>query len=86
MLQDPESFENMRNAIGLLKLIAQGEEDIQSGRTISQDEVFANLEQLTGLSDDTRTWGNLDKNCPSGPGGDCSRRNIEDILLDRLIR
>ncbi|MCB1985012.1 MAG: hypothetical protein KDF49_06245 [Nitrosomonas sp.] len=45
----------MRNAIGLLKLIAQGEEDIQSGRTISQDEVFANLEQLTGLSDDTRT-------------------------------
>ncbi|MDR4515990.1 MAG: hypothetical protein MRK00_01110 [Nitrosomonas sp.] len=55
MLQDPESFENMRNAIGLLKLIAQGEEDIQSGHTISQDEVFANLGQLTGLSDDTRT-------------------------------
>ncbi|MEZ5697674.1 MAG: type II toxin-antitoxin system Phd/YefM family antitoxin [Nitrosomonas sp.] len=55
VLQDPESFENMRNAIGLLKLIAQGEEDIQSGHTISQDEVFANLGQLTGLSDDTRT-------------------------------
>lgn len=55
VLQDPESFENMRNAIGLLKLIAQGEEDIQNGRTIPQDEVFANLEQLTGLSNDTKT-------------------------------
>ena len=55
VLQDPESFENMRNAIGLLKLIAQGEEDIQNGRMIPQDEVFANLAQLTGLSNDTKT-------------------------------
>ena len=72
VLQDPESFENMRNAIGLLKLIAQGEEDIQNGRTIPQDEVFANLEQLTGLSNDTKTWGNLDENCPLGLGSDYS--------------
>lgn len=55
VLQDPESFENMRNAIGLLKLVAQGEEDIQNGHTISQDEVFADLEQLTGLPNDTET-------------------------------
>ena len=48
VLQDPESYENMRNAIGLLKLISQGEEDINSGNTISQDEVFANLEKLIG--------------------------------------
>ena len=52
VLQDPESYENMRNAIGLLKLISQGEEDINSGNTIPQDEVFANLEKLIGSSDD----------------------------------
>ena len=45
VLQDPESYENMRNAIGLLKLLSQGEEDIKSGKTRSQEGVFANLEQ-----------------------------------------
>jgi prevent-host-death family protein len=43
VLQDPESYENMRNAIGLLKLISQGEEDIRNGRSISQDELFRDL-------------------------------------------
>ncbi len=46
VLQDPESYENMRNAIGMLKLIAQGEEDIRKGNTSSQDEVFSELETL----------------------------------------
>ena len=31
VLQDPKSYEDMRNALGLLKLIAQGEEDILKG-------------------------------------------------------
>ncbi len=52
VLQDPESYENMRNAIGLLKLTSQGEENITSGNTISQDEVFANLEKLISLPND----------------------------------
>lgn len=43
VIQDPESFERMKTAIGLMKLLAQGEEDIRSGRIISQDEVFKNL-------------------------------------------
>jgi len=43
VLQDPESYENMRNAIGLLKLISQGEDDVRNGRTKSQDEVFKNI-------------------------------------------
>ncbi len=46
VLQDPESYENMRNAIGLLKLISQGEEDIKAGKSKSQEEVFANIENL----------------------------------------
>lgn len=44
VLQDPESYENMRNAIGLLKLISQGEADIVSGRVKSQDTVFDEIE------------------------------------------
>lgn len=43
VLQDPESYEQMRRAIGLLKLVAQGEEDVRDGRTVSQEEVFAGL-------------------------------------------
>jgi len=46
VIQDPESYENMRNAIGLLKLISQGEDDIRNGRVKSQDDVFRNLEAL----------------------------------------
>jgi len=44
VLQDPESYENMRNAIGLLKLISQGEEDVRNGRMKPQKDVFADLE------------------------------------------
>ena len=46
VLQDPESYENMRNAIGLLKLISLGEEDIKDGKSKSQKEVFANIENI----------------------------------------
>jgi len=48
VLQDPESYENMRNAIGILKLISLGEEDIRNGKSKTQDEVFSNLEKLVG--------------------------------------
>ena len=43
VLQDPESYEQMRSAIGLLKLVAQGESDVQAGRTMAVDEVFTRL-------------------------------------------
>jgi prevent-host-death family protein len=44
VLQDPQSYENMRNAIGLLKLLAQGENDVESGRVKPQRDVFAAIE------------------------------------------
>ena len=44
VLLDPESFENMRNAIGILKLLSQGEEDVKNGKCRPQDEVFAAIE------------------------------------------
>lgn len=43
VLQDPESYEQMRKAIGLLKLIAQGEDDFRAGRSIPQPEVFSQI-------------------------------------------
>ena len=46
ILQDPESYENMRNAIGLLKLISQGETDVRNGRVKPQVEVFKDIEKL----------------------------------------
>jgi prevent-host-death family protein len=46
VLQDPESYENMRNAIGILKLLSQGEEDIKNGISKSQEEVFTNIENI----------------------------------------
>ncbi len=46
VLQDPKSYENMRNAIGILKLISQGEEEIRSGKSKSQEEVFGNIENI----------------------------------------
>ncbi len=48
VLQDPESYENMRNTIGLLKLISLGEEDIRNGKSKAQSEVFADLEKSLG--------------------------------------
>ena len=46
VLQDPESYENMRNAIGILKLISQGEKDIKDGKSKSQEEVFEDIENI----------------------------------------
>ena len=46
VLQDPESYENMRNAIGLLKLISLGEKDIKEGKSKSQEEVFTDIENI----------------------------------------
>jgi len=46
VLQDPKSYENMRNAIGILKLISQSEDEVRSGNSKSQQEVFENIENF----------------------------------------
>jgi prevent-host-death family protein len=51
VLQDPDSYDNMRKAIGLLKLISQGEEDIKKGRTKLQEKVFQDIEKLFNKKD-----------------------------------
>ena len=44
--QDTESYENMRNTIGLLKLLSLGEEDNRKGNTHEQAQVFQTIEKL----------------------------------------
>ena len=44
VLIDSESYEKMKNALGLLKLISQGEKDIKNGRVMDQNEVFSRME------------------------------------------
>jgi len=43
VLQDAKSYEDMRYALGLMKLISQGEEDISQGKVRTQDEVFSRI-------------------------------------------
>lgn len=43
VMMDVESFEELRNAIGLLKLVSQGEADMRAGRWIEQDRLFDRL-------------------------------------------
>ena len=45
VLQDPVSYEQMRNAIGLLKLLVQGEEDLRRGRTVPAGEVVPEVRE-----------------------------------------
>jgi len=44
VLQDPESYEKMRNAIGLLKILAISEEEIKTGDVIPSDAVFKKVQ------------------------------------------
>lgn len=43
VVQDYESYQRTSAAGLLLKLVVQGEADVASGRTVSQDDVFADL-------------------------------------------
>jgi len=45
VLQDPETYARMRRALGMLKLLAQGEDDVRAGRTLGQDRVFSSLKK-----------------------------------------
>jgi len=44
VLQDPESYEKMRNAIGLLKILAISEEEIKAGDVVPSDAVFKKVQ------------------------------------------
>ncbi|MDE2291483.1 MAG: type II toxin-antitoxin system Phd/YefM family antitoxin [Elusimicrobia bacterium] len=43
VLQDAESYERMRSALAMLKLLAQGEADYKAGRHVPLREAFARV-------------------------------------------
>jgi prevent-host-death family protein len=45
VLLDPASYEELRAAVGLLHLIAQGQEDLRRGRWIEQGRMFDELDR-----------------------------------------
>ena len=52
VVQDFDSYERQRNALLMLKLMVQGEADIQAGRTASQSGVFAEIRARLPASTD----------------------------------
>ncbi len=45
VLQDPASFEEMRAALTLMKMISQSEKAIREGKVVDNEEVFRDLEE-----------------------------------------
>ncbi len=45
VIQDPESYESMRNALLLLTVLAQREREIDAGKLINQEIVFDRLKK-----------------------------------------
>ena len=45
VVQDIKSYENLQNSLNMLKMIIQSENDIDNKNTISQKEMFDNLEK-----------------------------------------
>jgi prevent-host-death family protein len=52
VLLDPASYEKMKKALGLLKLLAQGERDIDEGKVKPQEEFFAGMDRHLEAEDD----------------------------------
>jgi len=48
VLQDARSYENMKNALGLMKAISQGEEDFREGNFSTQEDLFERLRRAIG--------------------------------------
>ena len=46
VIQDPKSYEDMRNAISIMKLLSFAEEDIRNGKLHSEEDVFNSVEAL----------------------------------------
>ncbi|MBI9107237.1 MAG: type II toxin-antitoxin system Phd/YefM family antitoxin [Spirochaetales bacterium] len=52
VLLDTESYQDMRNSLGILKILAEGEKAAEEGQVYTQDEVFNYIEnKLRKLKD-----------------------------------
>ncbi len=70
VIQDIESYQNMKNAIAMLKLLAEGEGDIRNDRYESQESFFEKMEQKL-------TENQKPKSIPRPP--DCDKEIVDAI-------
>lgn len=45
VILDPDSFENMKKALSMLKLLSIGEDDLKKGKFTKQTDVFNEIEK-----------------------------------------
>lgn len=50
VLMDVGSYDRLKRSLALLRLVAQGEEDVRAGRTRKTADVFARLSKKYGLN------------------------------------
>ena len=46
VIQDPKSYEDMKNALTIMKLLSFAEDDIRSGNLYTEEDVFNSVEEL----------------------------------------
>jgi prevent-host-death family protein len=46
VIQDPKSYEDMRNALAIMKLLSLSEEDIRKGNVYDEEDVFDSVQEL----------------------------------------
>ncbi len=46
VLLDTESYQDMRNSLGLMKILSESEQDITNNKILEQDLVFSGLENM----------------------------------------
>ncbi len=46
VIQDPKSYQDMRNALALMKLLSFAENDIRNGNLHNEEDVFNSIEEL----------------------------------------
>ncbi|MCB4751129.1 MAG: type II toxin-antitoxin system Phd/YefM family antitoxin [Sulfurovum sp.] len=46
VIQDPKSYEDMKNALAIMKLLSFAEKDIRSGHLHDSEDVFSSVEEL----------------------------------------
>ena len=49
VVQDIESYQNFRQSLDMLKLVAMGKKQINEGKTKPADEVFKSIEKKLGI-------------------------------------
>jgi len=46
VIQDPKSYEDMKNALAIMKLLSFAEEDVRNGNLHTEEDVFDCVEEL----------------------------------------